>query len=43
MDNRILKWLYDNIFDENIWSIIINHVPKLKLELAQLISENSAS
>lgn len=31
---------YDNISDENIWSIIINHIPKLKVEIKNLISEN---
>lgn len=31
---------YDNISDENIWSIIINHIPKLKKEVENLISEN---
>ena len=28
---------YDNISDENIWSIIINHLPNLKLEVEKLI------
>ncbi|WP_281227264.1 HepT-like ribonuclease domain-containing protein [Flavobacterium aquiphilum] len=28
---------YDNISDENIWSILINHLPKLKFEVAELI------
>lgn len=28
---------YDNISDENIWSILINHVPKLKAEIQKLI------
>lgn len=31
---------YDNISDENIWSILINHLPKLKLEINNLIREN---
>jgi uncharacterized protein with HEPN domain len=31
---------YDNISDENIWSILINHLPKLKLEVDTLIKEN---
>ena len=31
---------YDNISDENIWSIIINHAPKLKKEVSKLIKEN---
>lgn len=30
---------YDNISDENIWSIIINHVPKLKFEIDKLIEK----
>ncbi len=28
---------YDNISDENIWSILINHLPKLKSEVNSLI------
>ena len=28
---------YDNISDENIWSILINHLPKLKDEIEGLI------
>ena len=30
---------YDNISDENIWAILINHLPKLKLEIENLIKE----
>ena len=30
---------YDNISDENIWSILINHLPKLKDEIDVLISK----
>ncbi|MCR5860938.1 DUF86 domain-containing protein [Flavobacterium sp. J372] len=29
---------YDNISDENIWSVLINHLPKLKVEVVSLIS-----
>lgn len=32
---------YDNISDENIWSILINHLPKLKIEIENLINSNS--
>lgn len=28
---------YDSISDENIWGIIMNHIPKLKLEIEGLI------
>ena len=28
---------YDNISDESIWSILINHLPKLKTEIDELI------
>ena len=28
---------YDNISDENIWGILINHLPKLKSEIERLI------
>ena len=31
---------YDNISDENIWSILTNHLPKLKNEVDVLIKEN---
>ncbi|EKT3958603.1 MULTISPECIES: HepT-like ribonuclease domain-containing protein [Flavobacterium] len=30
---------YDNISDENIWSILTNHLPKLKKEIEYLIDE----
>lgn len=28
---------YDNVSDENIWGIIINHIPRLKEEVIKLI------
>lgn len=28
---------YDSVSDENIWSILINHLPKLKIEIENLI------
>ncbi|UPQ80840.1 DUF86 domain-containing protein [Flavobacterium azooxidireducens] len=30
--------IYDNVSDENIWSILINHLPKLKEEVDSLLS-----
>ena len=30
---------YDNISDENIWSILINHLPKLEQEINDLIEQ----
>jgi len=30
---------YDSISDENIWGIIVNHLPNLKQEVAKLIGE----
>ena len=30
---------YDSISDENIWGIVINHLPNLKAEIANLIKE----
>ena len=30
---------YDNISDETIWSIMTNHLPKLKIEIKNLIAE----
>jgi len=32
---------YDNISDENIWSILINHLPKLQQEVDELIKKNA--
>lgn len=34
---------YDNISDENIWGIIINHLPNLKLEVEKLIEEEQSN
>jgi len=34
--NQIIH-AYDNISDENIWGIIINHLPNLKIEIEKLI------
>ena len=31
---------YDNISDETIWSILINHLPKLEVEINELITLN---
>lgn len=33
---------YDNISDENIWSIIINHIPKLREEIDELIKSTDS-
>jgi len=30
---------YDSISDENIWAIIMNHLPALKLEIEELIKQ----
>lgn len=30
---------YDNISDENVWGININHLPTLKLEIEKIIEE----
>lgn len=32
---------YDSISDENIWSILINHLPKLKTEIENLIQHSN--
>ena len=32
--------LYDHVSDENIWSIVTLHLPKLKVEVEKLIKEN---
>ncbi|KKL16390.1 hypothetical protein LCGC14_2496050 [marine sediment metagenome] len=31
---------YDNVSDENIWSILTTHLPKLKSEIIYLINKN---
>lgn len=31
---------YDNVSDEIIWSILINHLPKLKVEIDELINHS---
>lgn len=36
--NQVIN-AYDNISDENIWSILINHLPKLKTEIERLINQ----
>ncbi len=36
--NRIIHG-YDKISDELIWSIVINHIPKLKEEVTKLLNE----
>ncbi len=32
---------YDSISDENIWSVLITHLPKLKFEIEELIFKNN--
>lgn len=32
----LMKWIH-SVSDENIWGIVINHIPKLKEEIALLI------
>ena len=36
--NRIIHG-YDQISDDLIWSIVINHLPKLKVEITELLEE----
>ena len=36
--NRIIHG-YDSVSDEIIWSIVINHLPKLKLEISDLLNK----
>lgn len=36
--NQIIH-AYDNISDENIWAILINHLPKLKIEVDNLLNQ----
>lgn len=35
---NIIAHAYDSVDDEIIWSIIINHLPKLKIEIENLMS-----
>jgi uncharacterized protein with HEPN domain len=37
--NQIIH-AYDAISDENIWGIVINHLPVLKLEVEALIQQS---
>jgi uncharacterized protein with HEPN domain len=34
---------YDSVSDENIWGIIVNHIPKLKQEIEKLIKNERHS
>ena len=38
--NQIIH-AYDNISDENIWSVFINHIPKLRLEIQNKIHNST--
>ena len=38
--NQIIH-AYDSISDENIWSIIINHIPNLKIEIEEKINNST--
>ena len=38
--NQIIH-AYDNISDENIWSIVINHLPNLKNEIESKINNST--
>ena len=31
---------YDNISDANVWAVVINHLPKLKAEVQELLKTN---
>ena len=31
---------YDSVSDENIWGIVVNHIPKLKAEIEKLINSD---
>ena len=38
--NQIIHF-YDNISDENIWAILLKHLPPLKREVAELIAKQN--
>ena len=40
--NQIIH-AYDNISDENIWAIVIKHIPQLKKEVNRLIDNETSS
>ena len=31
---------YDSVSDENIWSIVVNHIPKLKEQVTKILQTN---
>jgi len=31
---------YDIVIDENIWAIVVNHIPKLKVEVERLLAQD---
>jgi uncharacterized protein with HEPN domain len=39
LSNQIIHG-YDSISDENIWGVIIKHLPRLKIEIEGLITRN---
>jgi len=45
MDSEIKTWLYDNdkISDDLIWSIVINHLPKLKSEIQIMLEKEQSA
>jgi len=36
--NRIIHG-YDKVTDDLIWSIVVNHIPKLKVEIERLLEQ----
>ncbi len=37
---NIIIHSYDSISDENVWAVIINHLPKLKVEVTDIMTKN---
>jgi hypothetical protein len=44
MDERIGKWLFDvkvaSVSDENIYAILVHHLPRLEEDIERLLSED---
>lgn len=37
---NLIIYSYDSISDENVWAVVINHLPKLKKEVEKILTDN---
>ena len=37
---NIIIHSYDSISDENVWAVVINHLPKLRSEIDKILNDN---